>query len=807
MALISSAIPNLVNGVSQQPYTLRLASQAQEQINGLSSVAEGLKKRPPTRHVAKLSDSPMATGFSHVINRDPTEQYVLTITGDGGIQIHDLAGNPRQVNTPNGVDYLKCDDPETELKAVTIADYTFIVNKTVTVKSDPTSKKPRNGYSALIWIKQGAYNTGYSVQVDGVTGLMQTDWSGDNAALQQAAQQHVQTSYIAQQIHDNWVANGGQNNGTTCTQFGSNLYFHNATRDFPVAIFDALGNQSIGLVSGQVQRFEDLPAQGVGGMVVEITGTDQNNFDNYWVEFQVDPANPHGGVWVETTAPEQLTALDNSTMPHILVRDADGTFSFEQAVFDTREVGDDASAPMPSFVDSKINNIVFYRNRLGFLADENIVFSRAGKFFNFWRNTAMQTLDTDPIDVAVTTNQVSILRAAVPFNQTLMLLSDQTQFQLAKTDLLTPKTMGIDVTTSFACDTTANPVNAGNNVYFAQSRGGYSGLREYYVDPVTAIQDATDVTAHCPTYVPGNIRKMASSTNENTIVCLSDKVRDAIYVYRYYWAGNTKAQSSWSKWVLPAGSTVLDVGFINSTLILLISRPDGLYLESMYLASGVVDVQASYQVYLDRRLDQTQVAVLSYGTMQDGSDLPVTYVELPMIEQPGEEYVFVAWAGDATYKQGAVIPYTRTTGEDGRYSYQLRGNVTSFFVGVKYAFAYTFSPFIMRESAPGGQGQEAVTEGRLQIRHCRVSYSQTGYFEAHVTPAAGNTYVYPFTGRVLGVNTNVLGQVALDTSQFEFPVASKNDLVTITLFNDTHLPCAFLGAEWEGFYTIRSRRM
>ena len=50
MALVSRTIPNLVQGVSQQPEVLRLNSQAGEQINGFSSVVEGLKKRPPTEY-------------------------------------------------------------------------------------------------------------------------------------------------------------------------------------------------------------------------------------------------------------------------------------------------------------------------------------------------------------------------------------------------------------------------------------------------------------------------------------------------------------------------------------------------------------------------------------------------------------------------------------------------------------------------------------------------------------------------------------------------------------------------------------
>ena len=44
MPLISRTIPNLVQGISQQPEILRLNSQATSQVNGFSSVVEGLKK-------------------------------------------------------------------------------------------------------------------------------------------------------------------------------------------------------------------------------------------------------------------------------------------------------------------------------------------------------------------------------------------------------------------------------------------------------------------------------------------------------------------------------------------------------------------------------------------------------------------------------------------------------------------------------------------------------------------------------------------------------------------------------------------
>ena len=43
--------------MSQQPEILRLENQATTQENGFSGVVEGLKKRPPTNHIAKISSS------------------------------------------------------------------------------------------------------------------------------------------------------------------------------------------------------------------------------------------------------------------------------------------------------------------------------------------------------------------------------------------------------------------------------------------------------------------------------------------------------------------------------------------------------------------------------------------------------------------------------------------------------------------------------------------------------------------------------------------------------------------------------
>src|SRR6056300_1044448 len=137
--LVSDSIPNLLNGVSQQPATLRLPSQSETQVNALSSVVRGLLKRPPSEHIAKVLSSSLSNAAIHLVDRDSSNRYIIIITSDGStsnIYAFDLTGASATVSTPVGTSYLNCTNPREDLKFLTVADYTFVVNKTKTVAMD-----------------------------------------------------------------------------------------------------------------------------------------------------------------------------------------------------------------------------------------------------------------------------------------------------------------------------------------------------------------------------------------------------------------------------------------------------------------------------------------------------------------------------------------------------------------------------------------------------------------------------------------------------------------------------------------------
>ena len=171
MPFINTSVPNLIQGVSQQPDATRFDGQCEEQENALSSVADGLKKRPNTRHVARLLQTAIdANSFVHFINRSHTERYVLIHDGTRLRAFNILTGAAATINgSTSGIlvssTYLDVIGPREALKALTVSDTTIILNTKETVTKS-TIKTPAHNKQAVVTILQGGYEKDYTVSID-----------------------------------------------------------------------------------------------------------------------------------------------------------------------------------------------------------------------------------------------------------------------------------------------------------------------------------------------------------------------------------------------------------------------------------------------------------------------------------------------------------------------------------------------------------------------------------------------------------------------------------------------------------------
>ncbi len=816
MPLTTKNIPNLIGGVSQQPDSIRFENQCEAQDNAYPSVLEGLTKRMPTEHVANLNSSASGSAddyFTHIINRDPTERYVLSIKADNSsatITVHDIDGTAKTVNVPDGTTYLQMPSAsqkaETNLRAVTIADYTFIVNKTKSVAMDAAVDAAV--FEAMFFVKQGDYGTRYAATAGGVTKTRNTPDGADAADREE-----IDTTEIAKDI----VAASGTFPGTT-TRFGSTIHITNSS-DFTVSSDDGLGGEGLVAIKDTIQRITDLPLEGKHGFRVKITGEPTDTRDDYWVEFVADNGTGGSGHWQESRARGIKYKFDPATMPHVLVRQADGNFrfarldgdaydvtiegvttSYDLPVWGDRICGDEYSNSDPSFVGRTINDLFLFKNRLGFLADENVILTESAEFFNFWRTTVTDLLDTDPIDVASTHSTVSILTSAIPFANSLVLFSEQTQFTLQSQGALSPKTVAMTKTTNYESVSDVRPVSLGNSIYFGFDRGEYSGLRQYYISGDTeSVFDATDIAAQIPQYIKGSVRDMAGSSHEDVLFVLTNTDRNNLYCYKYYDSPTERVLSSWSRMTFPSTTTVLGMEFIDTTLYIVSLRSDGLFLDKMRMEAGLIDppftdaggttITPAYRTRLDRRVDESACS----ETYNIGTD--ATTIVLPYKAYTGATI-------EVATKDGRRIPVVTQTNDSA--SVVVSGNVTAekYWIGEAYEMMYQFSDVVV--SGTEGTGR-IDKDARIQIRYLTLSFSDTGYFRVEVTPDYRDTSTHVFSGRILGSANNVIGSSLLEDGNFRVPVYSKRNQVKIQVKNDSPVPTALVDADFEMSVNGRAR--
>ena len=167
MSNITQRIDSFIEGVSQQSPRLRHAEQLEEQINGYSTEAGGLQKRPPTINHGKLFTAEGVPYYVHLINRDETERYIALISS-GKIRVFTLDGVEKKVEMQDANYLGNITKPYAQLRVVTVADYTFVLNKKVKVRmSGNRTEDTMASQGCLLNVKQGQYGRMYRVWLNG----------------------------------------------------------------------------------------------------------------------------------------------------------------------------------------------------------------------------------------------------------------------------------------------------------------------------------------------------------------------------------------------------------------------------------------------------------------------------------------------------------------------------------------------------------------------------------------------------------------------------------------------------------------
>ena len=896
MGLISSTIPNMINGVSQQPSALRLASQAETVINCLSSPVEGLTKRPPFNHIAKLLSGSAGSGrpFVDIVDRDGTIQYLIMIK-DGSIDVFNLDGTQQTVTTPNSTSYLDISnnsDPADKFRIASVADYTFIANREKvctmdfagTYTQNDAASTPAAGTVITVTSTGHGIETGEKIQIDftsgtsvdgtysatkvdnntftlvGATSLNTSGACRFNAlspdvsrkgivfikAADYATTYEVKikdatgTTTLATASYTTASAGGTvPNSGVIATDLKNDLaaalpsgwtftvddYIirieRNDDTDFVLESKDTKSGTYTKAIRGAIDTISDLPTLCENGFIVKVQGTKTTKLDDYYVKFETSNGTAFGfGIWRETVGPLEPFKFNKSTMPHVLVRDATtGNFEFKQFDWSPRIAGDLTTAPTPTFVGTVINNINTFRNRLVFLADENVIMSAADSYDRFFPETVQTIVDSDPIDLVTGGTEIHFLTSSLAFANTLLLFSRHGQFRLdagAATigGALTPKTATITAITTYETEPTVDPIAVGRTVYFSIPKGEFSGLRDFFLPDVTAsVPVSEEVSSAVPRYIPKNITTLISSASEETVIAISKDQPKRIYFYKFFYEEDQKLQSSWSFWEVKGDKTVLGASIIDSDVFFVMQYADGVYLEKCSLRPESTDAGSNLEILLDRKVDETKCHI---NVINQGGAGVQSIISLPYPTATAGIQVLVGKdvAGNTMQHGQVQVPSAETltgatqTGFTGNGTMTVLGDLSNakFFVGERYDMLYEFSTPYLKEQPTGG-GVAVVSGPRLQIRTWTFVFDDTSAFKIKVTPRGRQAFTYPYNGFIVGQNPPALGQAPFLTGKFKVPVMANNNDTKVEIQSDSPLPCRIQSSEWEGWLHTRARRL
>ncbi|AGG54662.1 tail protein [Prochlorococcus phage P-SSP10] len=355
----------------------------------------------------------------------------------------------------------------------------------------------------------------------------------------------------------------------TAEIYGSGLYLY-GTAAPNVNFLGGAVNEAMNVFGNTAQDVSRLPSMCKHGYIVQVANSENLDADNYYVKFIADNGSGGSGKWEETVRPHNFSSgsdpmvkgFNDATMPHALVNNRDNTFTFkklDEATANTdgndnywkyREVGDDETNPFPSFNGKNIQKIFFHRNRLGMIADEQVVMSRPGDYFNFFVVSAITISDDNPVDITVSDIKPAFINHVLPIQKGVMMFSDNGQFILfTESDIFSPKTARLKKISSYECDDALQPVDMGTSVMFSSGVSAYTRTYEATVVDDDIPPKIVEQTRVVPEYVPKDVNVIANTTALG-IVSYGTKGSPRVFHYKYFDAGERRDQSAWYSWSL-----------------------------------------------------------------------------------------------------------------------------------------------------------------------------------------------------------------------------------------------------------------
>jgi len=493
-----------------------------------------------------------------------------------------------------------------------------------------------------------------------------------------------------------------------------------------------------------------------------------------------------------------------------------GCFKFDYPDWGERDVGDDITNSKPTFIGNTIQKMLFFRNRIALLSNENVILSRVNDYYSFWVKTAMAISNADPIDLQSSSKFPTKLFDAVESAGGLVIFSASEQFLLSSgaEALLTPETAKIGFLASYGFNKDTVPVSLGTTIGFLNSTARQTRFYEMANVATKEEPDIQEQSKIVGELFPQNITSVCESNENDVLLFGVDSTLHAatneIWGYKYFESGGKRAQSAWFRWTMPNKviyHTILDDVYY----AVLSTGSNNKFTFEKFDIKLTSDTPMIGSTPDENRVHLDTKKTIASGDLTYVGATDVTTFTLGSGYYSSENLtVYCTTDSDAAGKSYDV-PAAKITGTAPNQTVTLPGNWktslkdgsavnTDLIVGYEYEFEVELPKiYIVQQS---GQSITSETRGSLIIHRMNFDFGDVGVIDVTLKRRGRDDYTYTVESLEWD---NVLASTATIAKGYlhTIPVYDRNENLTVLLKSNHPSPATIHSMNWEGDYSPR----
>jgi hypothetical protein len=582
-----------------------------------------------------------------------------------------------------------------------------------------------------------------------------------------------------------------------------------------VYVDDNSDNFEIESLYKEVSDVSLLPSSFFHKSKIKITGNPSEDEDDYHVIFETTGASTDGifgkGVWRE--AGTDNFQLDLSTMPFsLIINDETQTVLINDGGWTERLVGDILTNKDPYFLNHSIKDMFIYGSRLCVLSGgDKIDLSGTNDFFNFYRTTVTTTLESDRISVTINSDKLINLTRSVSFNESVLLIDDDTQFIMNFEGGLSINTLQVNEVSSFNTKSKIKPLRTNDSLFFISNYSNNSQVIKFSSRDISLVQ-GLEVTEKIRSLIPNEITSTCTN-NANDMLFLHKKNSNKVFLYSYKVFAGEGEYGSWCELDFD-GYNILYIDCIDDELFVFCNSADNL--------TGVRLL----------KINLSNDTTFENGFENESFRIHIDKKEIVNIKDDVRNI-----DGLGNQKQFLVVPYNVrydlinpdnirviATGENGKYfkfghgysivavDEDINGNTIITIENPRFDISISDSKYIIDDVLVGEVFQSRAKLSKVNLKNrdglplnsgttlllgINLTFGSTGGFILNTEITNAGSYDEVFTGKIVGTKSAVIGEVNVESGSKTFYLGADKNEIETEIRNLDYLPFEIQSGEYE----------